>query len=75
MYALSPTVLGSFNYDDGGFERALTLLAEGSLPTDLLIESQDVPLAGMLEAMEQLVAGELAGKVLVSPGLDASSDR
>ena len=62
-----------FNYDLGGFERALALLAEGSLPTDLLIEAQDVSLAGLLDAMVQLDSGQLAGKVLVAPRLGTKS--
>jgi (R,R)-butanediol dehydrogenase/meso-butanediol dehydrogenase/diacetyl reductase len=66
-------VLGSFNYDSDGFERALELLASGVLPTDLLIESDDVPLSGLLEAMDQLVAGRLAGKVLVAPHANSLS--
>jgi len=35
---------------------------------DDLIEPADVPLDGLQQAMEQLMAGELAGKVLVAPG-------
>jgi hypothetical protein len=42
-------------------------LAEGRLPVDLLIERDDVPLGQMQFAMEKLVAGELAGKVMVIP--------
>ena len=38
------TVWGSFVYDKDGFERALELLASGALPTDLLIDADDVPL-------------------------------
>jgi hypothetical protein len=48
-------------------ERSLALLASGVIPADLLIEPEDVPLAGMLEAAERCEAGELAGKVLVVP--------
>ena len=66
-------VLGSFNYDSDGFERALELLASGVLSTDLLIESDDVPLSGLLEAMDQLVSGRLAGKVLVAPHANSPS--
>jgi threonine dehydrogenase-like Zn-dependent dehydrogenase len=57
-------VTGSYNYDGDGFERALELLASGRLPTELLIEPGDVPLGGMVTAMEQLAVGELPGKVL-----------
>ena len=45
----------------------LALLASGRLPTDELIEPEDVPLSSVQHAMEQLVAGELPGKVLVVP--------
>lgn len=65
------TVTGSFVYDEDGFERALALLASGRLPTGALIEPSDVPLTGLVEAMESLVGGRLAGKVMVAPGLAA----
>jgi threonine dehydrogenase-like Zn-dependent dehydrogenase len=61
-------VTGAFCYDAGGMEAALKLLAEGRLPTDRLIEPDDVPLEGMLEAAERCAAGELAGKVMIVPG-------
>jgi len=60
-------VTGSFEYDAADFEAAVALLAEGRLPTDRLIEPHDVSLSGMQDAMAQLVAGELAGKVMVVP--------
>lgn len=60
-------VTGSFEYIAEDYDRALELLATGALPTDLLIEPEDVPLGGVQRAMERLVAGELAGKVMVSP--------
>jgi threonine dehydrogenase-like Zn-dependent dehydrogenase len=60
-------VTGAYNYDAGGFHEAVGLLASGALPTDLLIEPDDVPLSGLLDAMHRLAAGELAGKVLVVP--------
>ena len=50
-----------------GFERALDLLASGTLPIDALIEPGVVPLDGLLEAMHGLADGRLAGKVLVQP--------
>ena len=56
---------GSFCYDADGFADALELLAGGLLPTDLLIEDDDVPLSGLLDAMEGLAAGDIAGKVMV----------
>lgn len=61
-------VTGAFCYDEGGIARALALLAEGELPVDQLIEPEDVPLEGMLEAAERCAAGELAGKVMIVPG-------
>ncbi len=60
-------VTGAYNYDEHGFADALSLLASGRLPTDLLIESQDVDLDGMLDAMQRLVDGTIGGKLLVAP--------
>jgi (R,R)-butanediol dehydrogenase/meso-butanediol dehydrogenase/diacetyl reductase len=60
-------VTGAYNYDANGFEAALGLLASGRLPTGLLIEGEDVTLDGLLDAMRGLVAGRIAGKVLVDP--------
>lgn len=61
------SITGCYEYDAHGFDDALALLATGALPTHLLIESADVPLDGLLPAMRDLVAGRLAGKVLVQP--------
>jgi (R,R)-butanediol dehydrogenase / meso-butanediol dehydrogenase / diacetyl reductase len=61
------TITGSVEYVAGDYHLALELLASGRLPTDLLIEPADVPLAGVQRAMEQLVAGQLPGKVMVRP--------
>jgi (R,R)-butanediol dehydrogenase/meso-butanediol dehydrogenase/diacetyl reductase len=61
------TVTGSFVYDQGGFERALELLASGQFPADLLIDTTDVPLNGLGEALEALATGRIAGKVMVVP--------
>lgn len=61
------TICGSFVYDADGFERALELLASGALPTHLLIEPDDVPLTGLVDAMVGLSHGEVAGKVMVVP--------
>lgn len=61
------TVTGCYEHDAHGFEDALALLASGALPTELLIEPADVRLDGLLPAMHDLVAGRLAGKVLVQP--------
>jgi (R,R)-butanediol dehydrogenase/meso-butanediol dehydrogenase/diacetyl reductase len=60
-------VCGSFVYDLGGFERALELLSSGSLPNDLFIDPDDVPLGGVSEALEALATGRIAGKVMVAP--------
>ncbi len=60
-------VTGTVEYTPGDYESALELLASGTLPTGALIEPEDVPLDGVQRAMERLVAGELAGKVLVAP--------
>ena len=60
-------ITGSFTYDQGGFDEALDLLASGRLPIDELIEPEVVPLDGVLEAMQGLADGRLAGKVLVRP--------
>lgn len=62
------TVVGSFIYDLGGFEQALALLGQDGFPTDLLIESDDVPLEGLSDALAGLAAGRFAGKVMVVPG-------
>lgn len=60
-------ITGAFTYDHDGFERALDMLASGSLPVDALLEPGDVPLTGVLDAMQDLAAGRRAGKVLVRP--------
>jgi len=60
-------ITGSFVYDQGGFEQALELLGSGSMPVDALLEPDDVPLDGLLDAMRGLAEGRLAGKVLVRP--------
>jgi (R,R)-butanediol dehydrogenase/meso-butanediol dehydrogenase/diacetyl reductase len=61
------TVTGTVEYTPDDYGAAIDLLAGGRLPTDLLIAADDVPLSRLQWAMEQLVAGELAGKVLVVP--------
>jgi hypothetical protein len=64
------TVTGSFVYDADGFDRALELLSTpGAIPTDVLIEADDVGLDRVGEAVRGLAAGETAGKVMVAPGL------
>jgi threonine dehydrogenase-like Zn-dependent dehydrogenase len=60
-------VTGAFNYDAGGFDEALRLLESGALPVERLIEPEDVPLGGMLEALFELEHGVRAAKVMVAP--------
>lgn len=60
-------ITGAFVYDPDGFPRALELLASPDFPADVLIEAEDVPLEGLYDAVEQLVAGELPAKVLIAP--------
>jgi threonine dehydrogenase-like Zn-dependent dehydrogenase len=67
MIILELEALGTYNYSPDGFQPALDLLDSGTLPLDLLIEADDVPLAGVMEAMERLSRGETAAKVLVNP--------
>jgi (R,R)-butanediol dehydrogenase/meso-butanediol dehydrogenase/diacetyl reductase len=64
------TITGSFTYDADGFDQALALLASGSMPIDRLLEPGQVPLSGLLDAMQRLARGEIAAKVLVAPGGD-----
>jgi (R,R)-butanediol dehydrogenase / meso-butanediol dehydrogenase / diacetyl reductase len=60
-------ITGAFTYDHDGFERALELLAAGTLPVNHLLEPDDVSLDALLDAMRGLAEGRLAGKVLVRP--------
>ena len=62
-------VTGTYEYTPAEFEEAVVLLADERLPVDILIEPDDVPLAGLADAMRQLAAGALAGKVMVVPTL------
>lgn len=61
------TVTGSFVYDFDGFERALELLATDGFPCELLIAPEAVSLTGIVEALDQLAGGRIAGKVMVVP--------
>ncbi len=67
MIVMELSVIGSYNYDAAGFGPALQTLAGGSLPLDLLVEPDDVPLDGLLDAMHRLADGTIASKVLVGP--------
>jgi threonine dehydrogenase-like Zn-dependent dehydrogenase len=60
-------ITGAFVYDHDGFPRALELLASGKVPRDVLIEADDVPLDGLLDAAIALHEGGLAAKVMVVP--------
>lgn len=60
-------ITGTVEYTGDDYRRAIDLLAEGHLPTDILIEAEDRPLIGVQLALEMLVRGELAGKVMVDP--------
>jgi 2-desacetyl-2-hydroxyethyl bacteriochlorophyllide A dehydrogenase len=60
-------ITGAFVYDPDGFPRALELLASPGFPLDVLIEADDVPLEGLLDACERLSAGDLPAKVLIAP--------
>jgi threonine dehydrogenase-like Zn-dependent dehydrogenase len=64
-------VTGAFEYDPGGVAEAVDLLAAGGpevgLAVDVLVEPDDIGLDGLLDAMRGLVAGSIAGKVLVDP--------
>jgi threonine dehydrogenase-like Zn-dependent dehydrogenase len=60
-------VTGTVEYTQDDYRAALALLAGGQLTVEALIEPEDLPLAGLQRGMERLVAGELAGKVMVAP--------
>jgi 2-desacetyl-2-hydroxyethyl bacteriochlorophyllide A dehydrogenase len=67
MIILELEVMGTYNYSAAGFQPALNLLDGGALPIDLLLEPEDIPLGGVMDAMERLARGEIPGKVLVNP--------
>lgn len=58
---------GAYEYDAGGMEAALALLASGALPVEQLVEPDDVPLHRLLGAMEELARGERTRKVMIVP--------
>jgi (R,R)-butanediol dehydrogenase/meso-butanediol dehydrogenase/diacetyl reductase len=62
------SITGAFCYDIDGFDRALELLASGRMPLDELLEADDVPLDGTLDAIHGLHDGRIAAKVLIAPG-------
>ncbi len=65
-------ITGAAVYDDDGFPRALELLASDGFPLDVLIEPEDVPLEGLLTAIQRLGAGEIPAKVLIAPNGEAT---
>jgi threonine dehydrogenase-like Zn-dependent dehydrogenase len=67
VIVLELTIIGAYNYDAGGFIPALELLASGALPLDLLIEPVDIGLGDIEVTLQRLAAGELPGKVMVTP--------
>jgi threonine dehydrogenase-like Zn-dependent dehydrogenase len=67
VIVMEQTIIGAYNYDAAGFAPALELLASGALPLDLLIEPLDIRLDQVLPTMQRLAAGELPGKVMVTP--------
>jgi 2-desacetyl-2-hydroxyethyl bacteriochlorophyllide A dehydrogenase len=67
VIVMEQTLIGAYNYDAAGFRPALELLASGSLPLDRLIEPVDIHLDEVLPTMHRLTAGELPGKVMVTP--------
>jgi 2-desacetyl-2-hydroxyethyl bacteriochlorophyllide A dehydrogenase len=60
-------ITGSFVYDADGFPRALELLASGRVPLDLLVEPDDIPLDGIVDATVDLFEGRRAAKAMVVP--------
>jgi len=67
MIILELEAIGAYNYSAEGFQPALDLLDGGAMPIDLLVEPDDVPLGGVMDAMDRLARGEIAAKVLVNP--------
>ena len=74
VIVLEQTIIGAYNYDAAGFRPALELLASGALPLDLLIEPVDIGLDEVLPTMHRLAAGELPGKVMVTPEVSSMSE-
>ena len=66
-------ITGAYVYDHDGFPRALELLASGKMPNDLLVEADDVPLDGLLDAAVKLGNGDLAAKVMIVPQVRGAS--
>ncbi len=75
VIVLENTIIGSYNYDPGGFAPALELLASGLMPLDALVEPVDVFLDELLPVMQRCAAGELPGKVMVRPQVTEGESR
>jgi (R,R)-butanediol dehydrogenase/meso-butanediol dehydrogenase/diacetyl reductase len=60
-------VTGTVEYTQEDYHAALDLLTAGRLTVEVLVEPEDLPLTRLQWGMEQLMAGELAGKVMVVP--------
>ena len=67
MIVLELEAVGAFNYSAEGLPARARPARSGALPVDRLIEPEDVPLDGSMEAMERLSRGEIPAKVLVNP--------
>jgi (R,R)-butanediol dehydrogenase/meso-butanediol dehydrogenase/diacetyl reductase len=68
-------VTGTVEYTHHDYMAAIDLLAGGRLPLDDLIEPGEFGLDDVESAMDRLSRGELAGKVLVRPGILRPEDR
>ena len=55
--------------------RALELLASPDFPTDVLIESDDVPLEGLSTRSSDSASGELPAKVMIAPSRGNGGER
>ena len=62
-------IIGTYNYNDEGFQAAVDLLDSGRLPLESLIEPDGIPLGDVMVSMERLARGEIPRKVMVQPGL------
>ncbi|MEU6352336.1 alcohol dehydrogenase catalytic domain-containing protein [Streptomyces sp. NPDC047072] len=67
------TLVGARLYDRGDFERAVALVADGTIPADRLI-SKVVPLAEAPSAFEALEGGGDVMKILVDCGNDPTGE-
>ena len=61
------SIKGTVEYTPNDYEAALSLLAEGGLPTESLVEPEDQPLGRLQWVLGRLSEGQIAGKVMVVP--------